>query len=79
MLGWLKFFRLIWKLRLFDMACVRGLGMEGKERDRKGHLSLEKGLCGCVAVSIWSTVVMHGIEETSSPVYVNVETPEQHS
>lgn len=32
MLGWLKFFRLIWKPRLFDMACVRERSRyEGKE------------------------------------------------
>ena len=80
MLGWLKFFRLIWKLKLFDMTCVREKsGCRGKERDREGHLDLEEGLCGGVAVSIWSTIVIHGIEENSSPVYVSVETPEQHS
>lgn len=54
MLGWLGFSRLIWRLKLFDTACVcersryRGKG----ERQRRIYLSLEEESCGCVTVSI---------------------------
>ena len=43
MLGSLKFFRLIWKLRLFDMACVcERSRYRGKARDRDEHIQVQK-------------------------------------
>ena len=54
MLGWLGFSRLIWRLKLFDTACVcERSRYSGKgERQRRIYLSLEEESCGCVTVPI---------------------------